>query len=84
MELLNLREIDWWDLDLAAAAALIRCDRWAAWDCGFGIELGEICAKDAPSGDRLSAPGSEEVIVLDLGAAFLVLDCRFWVVYCSA
>lgn len=49
----------------------------------LALNLGEICAKDAPSGDRLSAPGSKEVFMLDLGAASLVPDCRFWIVCCS-
>ena len=47
-------------------------------------ELWTEPAKDAATGRRFSAPGSTEVILLDLGAAWVVLCCGVGVVHCAA
>lgn len=45
---------------------------------------GKSVAKDAAAGVRLSAPGSKEILVLDLGASRAVLRCGYGFVCCPA
>lgn len=41
------------------------------------VKLGEgVVEKDAAAGGRFSAPGSEAVSELDLGASWAVIHCR--------
>ena len=64
---------------LAVEFFLIEFAIWVsvlAWNPWFGGELWKESAEDAAAGSRVPAPGSKEVFALDLGAAWLVLQCR--------